>query len=121
VAAIDNSGTHRNLAWRQSPGITATKSHPEAVQGESVKRFLVLFEKAGNNYSAYSPDLPGCIATGKTRRQAAARMRHLEGLKSSAFHFLEVRFLRISSKSRKSLHEQILAGEVRADDKLASD
>jgi predicted RNase H-like HicB family nuclease len=98
-----------------------------------VKRFLVLFEKAGNNYSAYSPDLPGCIATGKTRRQAAARMRqaaarmrqaiqmHLEGLKSSAFHFLEVRFLRISSKSRKSLHEQILAGEVRADDKLASD
>jgi predicted RNase H-like HicB family nuclease len=91
-----------------------------------VKRFLVLFEKAGNNYSAYSPDLPGCIATGKTRRQAAARMRqaiqmHLEGLKSSAFHFLEVRFLRISSKSRKSLHEQVLAGEVRADDKLASD
>jgi predicted RNase H-like HicB family nuclease len=56
------------------------------VQGGSVKRFLVLFEKAGNNYSAYSPDLPGCIATGKTRRQAAARMRqaiqmHLEGLR----------------------------------------
>ncbi len=51
-----------------------------------MKRFLVIFEKAGNNYSAYSPDLPGCIATGKTRRQAATRTRqaiqmHLEGLK----------------------------------------
>jgi predicted RNase H-like HicB family nuclease len=72
VAAIDNSGT--------------PEKHPEAVQGESLKRFLVIFEKGRNNYSAYSPDLPGCIATGKTRRQAAARMRqaiqmHLEGLR----------------------------------------
>jgi predicted RNase H-like HicB family nuclease len=51
-----------------------------------MKRFLVIFEKAGDNFSAYSPDLPGCIATGKTHRQAAANMRqaiqmHLEGLK----------------------------------------
>ena len=51
-----------------------------------MKRFLVIFEKARNNYSAYSPDLPGCVATGKTRRQASTRMRraiqmHLEGLK----------------------------------------
>jgi predicted RNase H-like HicB family nuclease len=50
-----------------------------------MKRFLVIFEKAGNNFSAYSPDLPGCIATGKTRQQAAAAMQraiqlHLEGL-----------------------------------------
>lgn len=28
--------------------------------------YLVIFEKAGNNYSAYVPDLPGCITTGKT-------------------------------------------------------
>ncbi len=51
-----------------------------------MKRFLVIYEKAASNYSAYSPDLPGCVATGKTRRQAAARMRraiqmHLESLK----------------------------------------
>ena len=51
-----------------------------------MKRFLVIFEKTDNNYSAYSPDLPGCVAAGKTRRQAAARMRqaiqmHLDGLK----------------------------------------
>ena len=33
-------------------------------------RFLVVIEKAEDNYSAYSPDLPGCIATGATREEA---------------------------------------------------
>jgi len=33
-------------------------------------RFLVVIEKANNNYSAYSPDLPGCVATGATREEA---------------------------------------------------
>jgi predicted RNase H-like HicB family nuclease len=33
-------------------------------------RFLVVIEKANNNYSAYSPDLPGCVATGSTREEA---------------------------------------------------
>jgi len=32
-------------------------------------RFLIVIEKAGKNYSAYSPDLPGCVATGKTREE----------------------------------------------------
>lgn len=31
-----------------------------------MKEYLVIFEKAGSNYSAYVPDLPGCITTGKT-------------------------------------------------------
>lgn len=48
-------------------------------------RFLVVIEKANGNYSAYSPDLPGCVATGKTRDQAAANMHmaiemHVRGL-----------------------------------------
>ncbi|MCX6600328.1 MAG: type II toxin-antitoxin system HicB family antitoxin [bacterium] len=48
-------------------------------------RFLIVIEKAGRNYSAYAPDLPGCVATGSTRRQAEANMHaaiemHLEGL-----------------------------------------
>ena len=34
-----------------------------------MKRFLVLFEKTGTGYSAYVPDLPGCIATGETREE----------------------------------------------------
>jgi predicted RNase H-like HicB family nuclease len=48
-------------------------------------RFLIVIEKAGKNYSAYSPDLPGCVATGKTRNEAEERMHeaismHLRGL-----------------------------------------
>lgn len=48
-------------------------------------RFLVVIEKAGANYSAYSPDLPGCVATGRTRDQAARAMHraielHVRGL-----------------------------------------
>ena len=31
-----------------------------------MKEYVVIFEKAGSNYSAYVPDLPGCITTGKT-------------------------------------------------------
>jgi len=49
-------------------------------------KYLVIYEKAGSNYSAYSPDLPGCIATGKTRREVEKNIKeaiafHLEGLK----------------------------------------
>ena len=49
-------------------------------------KYLVIFERAGDNYSAYSPDLPGCIATGATRDEAEKNIReaigfHLEGLK----------------------------------------
>jgi predicted RNase H-like HicB family nuclease len=48
-------------------------------------RFLVVIEKADGNYSAYSPDLPGCVATGKTRDQVARNMHeaidmHVRGL-----------------------------------------
>ncbi|MCX6686616.1 MAG: type II toxin-antitoxin system HicB family antitoxin [Methanoregula sp.] len=48
-------------------------------------RFLVVVEKAGKNYSAYSPDLPGCVATGKTREETEYRMHeaielHVKGL-----------------------------------------
>jgi len=47
-------------------------------------RFLIVVEKANGNYSAYSPDLPGCVATGETREQAEGNMYqaielHLQG------------------------------------------
>ncbi len=29
-------------------------------------RYLIIIEKAESNYAAYSPDVPGCVATGKT-------------------------------------------------------
>ena len=48
--------------------------------------YAVTIEKAENNYSAYVPDLPGCVATGKTREETAQNIReaiafHLEGLR----------------------------------------
>ncbi len=51
-----------------------------------MKRYLVVIEQAGGNLSAYSPDLPGCVATGKTRDEVEVNMReairmHLDGLK----------------------------------------
>ena len=50
-----------------------------------MSRYLIVIEKAKNNYSAYSPDLPGCIATGKTRDEVVQNMReavemHVAGL-----------------------------------------
>lgn len=48
-------------------------------------KFLIVVEKAGDNYSAYAPDLPGCIATGQTKEEAeenmiAAMEFHIQGL-----------------------------------------
>jgi len=37
-------------------------------------RFLIVIEKADGNYSSYSPDLPGCVATGATREEAEQNM-----------------------------------------------
>lgn len=50
-----------------------------------MSRYLIVIEKANGNYSAYSPDLPGCIATGKTRGETLRNMReaiemHVHGL-----------------------------------------
>ena len=49
-------------------------------------RYAVVIEKAENNYSAYVPDLPGCVATGATVAEAEVQIReaiefHLEGLR----------------------------------------
>lgn len=51
-----------------------------------MRRFLIVVEKAGSNFSAYSPDLPGCIATGAAPEETKARMQaaidmHVQGLR----------------------------------------
>ncbi len=50
-----------------------------------MKRYLVVFERTGTGYSAYVPDLPGCIATGEDRNQTEEAIYegiqfHLEGM-----------------------------------------
>jgi predicted RNase H-like HicB family nuclease len=48
-------------------------------------RFLILIERGDSNYSAYAPDLPGCIATGRTLQEVEQNMReaialHVQGM-----------------------------------------
>ena len=51
-----------------------------------MKEHAVIYEHGQNNWSSYSPDVPGCIATGKTRDEVERNMQsalqfHLEGLR----------------------------------------
>jgi predicted RNase H-like HicB family nuclease len=53
--------------------------------------YVVVIEKAGNNWSAYVPDLPGCIATGRTKLQAYSNIRgaikmHIDGLREDGMN-----------------------------------
>ena len=50
-------------------------------------RYAVVIEKADGNYSAYVPDLPGCVATAASVKEAEAEIRdaiqfHIEGLRA---------------------------------------
>ncbi len=50
-------------------------------------RYAIVIETAGDNFSAYVPDLPGCIATGETLEQTESLIRgaiqdHLVGLRA---------------------------------------
>jgi predicted RNase H-like HicB family nuclease len=54
-------------------------------RAEHAERYLILIERGTSSYSAWSPDLPGCVATGATLDEAEREMRaaiafHLDGL-----------------------------------------
>ena len=51
-----------------------------------MKKYLIVIEETATGYSAYSPDLPGCVSTGETRVDVEKNMReaiefHVEGLR----------------------------------------
>ncbi len=51
-------------------------------------RWLVVIERAPGNFSAYVPDLPGCVATGNTIEEVEPEIReaiafHIEGLQDA--------------------------------------
>ncbi|HEX8295548.1 MAG TPA: type II toxin-antitoxin system HicB family antitoxin [Chthoniobacteraceae bacterium] len=55
-----------------------------------MNRYLIIIEDTATGFSAYSPDLPGCAATGATREEVEREMHdavefHLEGLRLSGF------------------------------------
>ncbi len=70
----------------------------------SMKKYAIVVERAESNYAAYVPDLPGCVATGKTIEQTERLLReaielHLAGLRedglpipdpSSVVDYLEI-------------------------------
>ena len=51
-----------------------------------MKKYLIVIERTESGYSSYSPALPGCVSTGKTRPEAERNMReaiefHVDGLR----------------------------------------
>jgi predicted RNase H-like HicB family nuclease len=63
----------------------AMKAETVDISDRGAKKYLVIIEKANDNYSAYSPDVPGCIATGRTLSEVKKTIReaikfHIEGL-----------------------------------------
>jgi predicted RNase H-like HicB family nuclease len=72
-------------------------------------RYAVVIEKAGNNFGAYVPDLPGCIATGATMEEVEALIReaveiHIEGMLEDNLplppSIAQARYVEIGSKAR---------------------
>jgi predicted RNase H-like HicB family nuclease len=61
-----------------------------------MSRYLIILEKSAGGYSAYSPDLPGCVAAGDTRDRVKCDMRdaiefHIEGLRLAGENIPEPR------------------------------
>ena len=57
-------------------------------------KYLIVIEKTPNNLSAFSPDLPGCIATGATKSEVEDRMReairmHIDGMREDGLEIPE--------------------------------
>ena len=51
-----------------------------------MKKYLIVIEKAASGFSASSPDLPGCVSTGRSQEEVEKNMRdaiafHLDGLR----------------------------------------
>lgn len=57
-------------------------------------KYLIVVERTSTGYSAYSPDLPGCIATGSTRDDVEREMNealqfHLDGMRADGIELPE--------------------------------
>ena len=57
-------------------------------------RYAIVIERATNNFSAYVPDLPGCVATGGTVEEVTSEMAeaiqfHLDGLREDGLEIPE--------------------------------
>ena len=70
------------------------EQYSKAGRFEAMKRYLVVIEETSTGYSAYSPDLAGCVSTGRTREEVEKNMQeaiefHLEGMRLEGLHVPE--------------------------------
>ena len=73
--------------------------------------YAVVYERTPNNYSAYLPDLPGCVGAGATREEARENIReaaafHIEGLQEDGEPIPEPR---LSARQALDYHASALA------------
>jgi predicted RNA binding protein YcfA (HicA-like mRNA interferase family)/predicted RNase H-like HicB family nuclease len=91
-------GSHRQYRHHQKKGVVtiagkpsddlATRHTKQYSETGRIKmsRYLIVIEETDTGYSAYSPDLPGCVATGATRENVEREMHdaiefHMDGLR----------------------------------------
>src|ERR1051326_3070541 len=72
---------------RYPPQDPQERAAPGGIGGDGMIEYTVIYEWGKRNWSAYVPDLPGCIATGKTRKQVEKLIReavefHIEGMQA---------------------------------------
>jgi predicted RNA binding protein YcfA (HicA-like mRNA interferase family)/predicted RNase H-like HicB family nuclease len=70
-----------------APGTRNSILKQAGLKEAAMMRYAIVIERAEGNYSAYVPDLPGCVATGDTVQAVEAQIRdairfHIEGLKA---------------------------------------
>ncbi len=77
-----------------------------------MKEYTVIYESGKRNWSAYVPDLPGCIATGKTRKLVEKQIREHGDRVKTYLHYRDaidldkctgIRFIRISPSLRRTV------------------
>ena len=97
-SVVRQRGSHRQFKHSSKPGLVTVAGKPgddlragnveqclEAGGTEAMK-YLIVIEQTPSGYSAYSPDLPGCIATASTKDEVEREMKgaiafHLDGLR----------------------------------------
>jgi predicted RNA binding protein YcfA (HicA-like mRNA interferase family)/predicted RNase H-like HicB family nuclease len=98
---VATRGSHRQFKHATKPGRVTVPGKPSddlapgtlnsilkqaGLKQRVNMRYAIVIEKAEGNYSAYVPDLPGCVATGATVAEVEAKIReaiafHVEGLR----------------------------------------
>ena len=94
--STQRGGSHRQFKHSQMRGRGTVPGHPgddvatgtlrSNETGGVEMRYLAIYEKTATGYSAYAPDLPGCITTGPTLEETQMLMQqaiefHLDGMR----------------------------------------